>query len=113
MQKLVQSWQKASRHSKFTVHNRNSRARCEICSKLIKTPELSLLLTLNIFHTLSRVSIVNFEHELLAGKTTQKTPTSMPAQSSNKHNRKLTIAMSQKMPCRPYQCLTKDVALVS
>ena len=66
MQKLVQSWQKASRHSKFTVHNRNSRARCEICSKLIKTPELSLLLTLNIFHTLSSVSIVNFEH-VIAG----------------------------------------------
>ena len=66
MQKLVQSWQKASRHLKFTVHNRNSRVRCEIYSKLIKTPELSLLLTLNISHTLSRVSIVNFEH-VIAG----------------------------------------------
>ena len=41
------------------VNNRNIRTWCEICSKLtIKTPErhhvvlLSLLLTLNIFHTL-------------------------------------------------------------
>ena len=40
----------------FKVNNRNIRTRCEICSKLaIKTPEqrhVSLLLTLNIFHTL-------------------------------------------------------------
>ena len=42
----------------FKVNNRNTRTRCEICSKLtIKTPErrqwlASLLLTLNIFHTL-------------------------------------------------------------
>ena len=40
------------------VNNRNSRTRCEICSKLaIKIPEhgvvlVFLLLTLNIFHTL-------------------------------------------------------------
>ena len=36
------------------VNNRNTRTRCEICSKLtINTPELVyLLLTLNIFHTL-------------------------------------------------------------
>ena len=38
------------------VNNRNTRATCEICSKLaIKTPERrhpTLLLTLNIFHTL-------------------------------------------------------------
>ena len=38
------------------VNNRNTRTRCEICSKLtIKKPErclVSLLLTLNIFHTL-------------------------------------------------------------
>ena len=38
----------------FKVKNRNTRTRCEICSKLtIKTPErrhASLLLTLNIFH---------------------------------------------------------------
>ena len=38
------------------VNKRNTRARCEICSKLtIKMPErvlVSLLLTLNIFHTL-------------------------------------------------------------
>ena len=45
----------------FKVKNRNTRTRCKICSKLtIKTPEqrqwsrrdVSLLLTLNIFHTL-------------------------------------------------------------
>ena len=37
----------------FKVNKRNIRTRCEICLKLtIKTP-LSLLLTLNIFHTLS------------------------------------------------------------
>ena len=40
----------------FKVSNRNTRTRCEICSKLTrKTPErrqVSLLLTLNIFHTL-------------------------------------------------------------
>ena len=36
----------------FKVNNRNTRARCEICSKL----------TMNIFHTFSSVSIVNFEH---------------------------------------------------
>ena len=35
----------------FKVNNRNSRIRCEICSKLtIKTP-VSLLLALNIFYT--------------------------------------------------------------
>ena len=55
----------------FKVSNKNSRARCEICSKLtIKTPEttplasflVSLLLTLNIFHTLFHsVFIVIFE----------------------------------------------------
>ena len=38
----------------FKVNNRNTRTRCETCSKLIiKTPEqVSLLLTLNMFHTL-------------------------------------------------------------
>ena len=44
----------------FKVNNRNTRTRCKICPKLtIKTPErhhwcrlVSLLLTLNIFHTL-------------------------------------------------------------
>ena len=44
----------------FKVNNRNTRTRCEICSKLtINTPErrhgdvlVYLLLTLNIFHTL-------------------------------------------------------------
>ena len=52
----------------FKVNNRKNRKRCEICSKLtIKTPEdtigvvlVSLLLTLNLFHTLSS-HIVNFE----------------------------------------------------
>ena len=54
---------------KFKVNNRNTRTRCEMCSKLtIKKPErangivlVSLLLTLNIFHTFSSVSIVNFQ----------------------------------------------------
>ena len=55
----------------FKVNNRNTRKRCEICSKLtIKTPErrdvtgvvlVFLLLTLNIFHTFSSVSIVDFK----------------------------------------------------
>ena len=52
----------------FKVNNRNIRTRLEIYSQLaIKTPErhqwclVSLLLTLNIFQTLPRVSIVNFE----------------------------------------------------
>ena len=37
----------------FKVNSRNTRTRCEICSKLtIKTIIVSLLLTLNIFHTL-------------------------------------------------------------
>ena len=39
----------------FKVNNRNTRTRCKICSKLtLKIPERrqSLLLTLNIFHTL-------------------------------------------------------------
>ena len=41
----------------FKVNNRNSRTRCEICSKLtikdaIGVVQISLLLTLNIFHTL-------------------------------------------------------------
>ena len=58
----------------FKVNNRNTTTRCEICSKLtIKKPErrhsvnvilVSLLLTLNIFNTLtpcSSVSIVKFE----------------------------------------------------
>ena len=44
----------------FQVTNKNIRTRYEICSKLtIKTP--LLLLTLNIFHTCSSVSILNFE----------------------------------------------------
>ena len=43
----------------FKINNKNTRARCEICSKLtVKTPErrrvvlVSLWLTLNIIHTL-------------------------------------------------------------
>ena len=46
--------------------NRNTTARCEICSKLTrKTTErrlVSLLLTLNVFTHCSSVSIVNLEH---------------------------------------------------
>ena len=50
------------------VNNRNTRTRCEICSKLtIKTMDngvvlVSLLLTLNNFPPCSGVSIANFEH---------------------------------------------------
>ena len=53
------------------VKNRNTGTRCELCSKLkMKIPEqrlgvvlMSLLLTLNIFHTLFySFSIVSFEH---------------------------------------------------
>ena len=36
----------------FKVSNRNTRIRCEISSKLAKKTLMSLLLTLNIFHTL-------------------------------------------------------------
>ena len=69
----------------FKVNNRNTRTRCEICSKLLiniserrlwnmfkvnnkdtrTTPGIilvSLLLTLNIFSPCSSVSIVNFKH---------------------------------------------------
>ena len=53
----------------FKVNDRNTIARCEICSKLtIKTPERcdwrrfgSLLLTMNYFTPCANVSIVNFE----------------------------------------------------
>ena len=52
----------------FKVHNRNSRKRCEICSKVTMEPKRHqcrhssvLLLTLNIFHTLFSVSIAGFE----------------------------------------------------
>ena len=50
----------------FKASNRNTRKRCEICSKLtLKTPERRywlLLLTLNIFHTFFLVFFfVNFE----------------------------------------------------
>ena len=50
------------------VNKRNTRTRYEICSKLtIRIPERRhLLLTLNIFHPCSSVSIVNFEH-VIAG----------------------------------------------
>ena len=42
------------------VNNRNTRARCEICSKLtIKTPERH-----ECFTPCSSVSIANFEHEV-------------------------------------------------
>ena len=51
---------------KFKVNYRSSRTRRKMCSKLtIKTANgvvlVSLLLTLNIFHTCSSVFIVNFE----------------------------------------------------
>ena len=40
----------------FKVHNRNTRTKCEICSKLtIRTPERRLLYPSGVF-------IVNFEH---------------------------------------------------
>ena len=53
----------------FKFNNRNTRKRCEICSMLsIKTAEqcywlvlVFLLLTLNIFHTFSSISIVEVE----------------------------------------------------
>ena len=50
----------------FKVDNRNTRARCEICSKLtIKTPERrqlhrSVVFILNFGH-ISHISIVNYE----------------------------------------------------
>ena len=54
----------------FKVNNRNTRTRCQICSKLtIKTPErrqrrqVPLLLTLNIFHTFILVAISIFNYE--------------------------------------------------
>ena len=52
----------------FKVNNRNTRTRCEICSKLTIKTTVSSLLTLNIFHLLftrtieTLVSIVNFKH---------------------------------------------------
>ena len=57
----------------FKVNNRNTRTKCDICSKLIIKAnnnkvnnnkfnnKLSLLLTLNIFTPCCTVSIVNFE----------------------------------------------------
>ena len=68
--------------------NKNTRTRCEICSKLtIKTPErqndaigavlVFLLLTLNIFHTCSSVYTVNFEHVIAiftCSKSIMETP---------------------------------------
>ena len=53
----------------FKVNHRNTRKRCEVCSKFtIKTPEnvigvvlVLLLLTLNIFNTFSSVSIVELK----------------------------------------------------
>ena len=63
------------------VNNINSRAGCEICSKLtIKTPERqqwrrfgSFLLSLNIFHFFSSASTVNFEHLIATGCGSFKT----------------------------------------
>ena len=52
----------------FKVNNRNTRTRCEICSKLIIGVVLvSLLLTLNIFLTLLGAFIVNFEQANVSG----------------------------------------------
>ena len=42
----------------FKVNNRNTKTRCEICSKIIIKP---LLLTSSIFTTCSSGFIVNFE----------------------------------------------------
>ena len=43
----------------FKINNRNTRKRCEICSKLTIKPKRRQ--TLNIFHTFSSVSIDDFE----------------------------------------------------
>ena len=64
----------------FKVNDRNTRTRCDICSKLtIKTPERCqwcrrcvLLLTLNIVTPCSSVSIVNFEQANTGWVTTVK-----------------------------------------
>ena len=56
------------------TNNKNIKIRCEICSKLTIRHKnnangvilVSLLLTMNIFHTRFGVSIVNFEH-VIAG----------------------------------------------
>ena len=56
----------------FKVNNKNTRTRCEICSKLtIKTPERcqwrrSGVFIVNFEHISHLVSIVNFEH-VIAG----------------------------------------------
>ena len=55
---LISLWLDSASNYVFKVNKRNTRTQCEICLKLtIKTPEwrvvlMSLLLTLNIFHTL-------------------------------------------------------------
>ena len=59
-----------ARNYMFKVNNRNTRTRCEICSKLtIKTLErrvlVSLLLTLNIFQTLFYSFCVSFEQVIV------------------------------------------------
>ena len=52
----------------LNVNNRNTRARCEICSKLtIKTPERChwhrlYVFIVNFEHISHLVSIINFEH---------------------------------------------------
>ena len=49
----------------FKVNNGNTRKMDEICSKLaIKTPQVSLFLTLNIIYTLPSVSIIGFDINL-------------------------------------------------
>ena len=55
----------------FKVHNRNTRTRCDICSKsTLKIPERRhwrcsgiFIVNLDIFTTCSSVSIVNFEQK--------------------------------------------------
>ena len=50
----------------FRVNNRNTRARCETCSRL------------TIKGTCSRVSIVNFEHVIASWATTSESIYSYP-----------------------------------
>ena len=51
----------------FKVNYRNTRRRCKICSKLPHDVVLvSLLLTLNIIHTLFYYSLVNFEQLIVS-----------------------------------------------
>ena len=55
----------------FKVNNRNTRIRWEICSKLTRDSLVSLLLTLNIFHTLF-TPCLGLKKRLLFGKILRK-----------------------------------------